>query len=188
MSDIKINCDVTLIDVTKIKPYSRNPRNNDATVKYLTGIIPKIGFNVPIVVDENHVIVKGHSRYFAGIKLGMVRLPCIISTNNDEQNNIDRLSDNRASELADWDVSALRYELESSGINILDIWDKEDKMFQLFQEETEVKQREVYIPETVETEYDKNTKKKVKYAMVKCRECGAEIYIDIADLTRMEEL
>ena len=79
--------EVVMIDPEKLKPYFRNPRNNDKTVEALVKIIPRVGFNVPIVVDKNMVIIKGHSRWNASRILGLKEVPCIISEASEEQNN-----------------------------------------------------------------------------------------------------
>ena len=54
--------EIVMVDPMKLKPYFRNPRNNDKTVLALVKIIPRVGFNVPIVVDKDMAIIKGHSR------------------------------------------------------------------------------------------------------------------------------
>lgn len=98
--------------LTEIKPYVRNPRENDITVDKLVKIIPQVGFNVPLVLDKNGIIVKGHARFRAGIRLGMEEFPCIISEASDEQNKLDRISDNRVSEFSEWVMDALKEELD----------------------------------------------------------------------------
>lgn len=113
MPDIKIYKDITVLPIDQIKPYWRNPRLNDKTVEALKKVIPAVGFNVPLYIDKDNVIIKGHARYRAATQLGMTELPCIISTNTDEQNRLDRVADNKVSELAEWDIGELRYELEN---------------------------------------------------------------------------
>lgn len=113
MTDIKIYKDITVLSIDDIKPYWRNPRINDKTVEALKKVIPVVGFNVPLYIDKDNVIIKGHARYRAAMQLGMKELPCIISTNSDEQNRLDRVADNKVSELAEWDIGELRYELEN---------------------------------------------------------------------------
>lgn len=110
---------VVLMKTESIKPYNRNARKNDVTVQKLCEIIQKVGFNQPIVVDKNNVIVKGHARWKAAVKLGMEKVPVIVSTNDDETNKLDRLADNKLSEFSQWDDELLRTELAS--INIPDI-------------------------------------------------------------------
>ena len=109
---IYVSREMVIKDINEIKPYWRNPRQNDKTVKALIKIIPDVGFNVPLVLDKEGVIVKGHARYRAALKLGLKELPCVISPNDEETNRLDRLSDNKISELTEWDIPELRYELE----------------------------------------------------------------------------
>ena len=58
-------------DISELKPYENNPRRNDAAVDALAESIKRFGFNQPIVIDENGVIVAGHTRYKAALKLGL---------------------------------------------------------------------------------------------------------------------
>lgn len=114
---------VILLKTDTIKPYNRNARKNDVTVQKLCEIIPKVGFNQPIVVDKNNVIVKGHARWKAAVKLGLERVPVIVSTNDDETNKLDRLADNKLSEFSQWDDEILQTELASINIPDLDMSD-----------------------------------------------------------------
>lgn len=109
---IYVSKEMVVKDINEIKPYWRNPRQNDKTVQALVKVIPDVGFNVPLVLDKDGVIVKGHARYRAALKLGLTELPCVISPNDEETNRLDRLSDNKISELTEWDIPELRYELE----------------------------------------------------------------------------
>jgi len=54
--------EIVLVPIKEIKPYHRNVRINAKTIDKLIEIIPKVGFNVPLVLDKHNVIVKGHSR------------------------------------------------------------------------------------------------------------------------------
>lgn len=110
--------EVVMIDPEKLKPYFRNPRNNDKTVEALVKIIPRVGFNVPIVVDKDLVIIKGHSRWNASRILGLKEVPVIISEASEEQNNKDRILDNAIHELTEWDYEKLKVELNLTGISL----------------------------------------------------------------------
>mgnify|MGYP001154226043 CR=1 FL=1 len=48
---------IVMKKISEVKPYVRNPRKNDKTVNLLVEIIPKVGFNVPLVIDRNGIIV-----------------------------------------------------------------------------------------------------------------------------------
>ena len=50
------------VALARIKPYWRNPRNNSKSIEVVRQSIEKYGFNVPLVVDKNFVIITGHSR------------------------------------------------------------------------------------------------------------------------------
>lgn len=110
--DIKTIDKIYMRKISEIKPYFRNPRNNDKTVKALLKLIPEAGFNVPILLDSNNVIVKGHARYKAAIQLGMKEVPCVYSVADDETNMKDRITDNKTSELSEWVDEELFHELD----------------------------------------------------------------------------
>ena len=109
---VKVVDKIVMKALSEIKPYFRNPRNNEDTVKALVKLIPLAGFNVPILIDADNVIVKGHARYKAAIQLGMEKVPCVYSVADDETNMMDRLSDNKTSELSEWVDDELMHELD----------------------------------------------------------------------------
>lgn len=113
MSDIRVEDKIVMKKISEIKPYIRNPRRNDKTVELLVKIIPKVGFNVPLVVDKNGVIVKGHARFSAAIKLGMTEIPCIVTHADEEAIKADRIADNKISEFSEWVNEELMHEIDS---------------------------------------------------------------------------
>lgn len=60
-------------------PYARNPRRNDNAVDAVAASIKEFGFRQPIVVDEEMVILVGHTRAKAAKKLGMTQVPVHIA-------------------------------------------------------------------------------------------------------------
>jgi ParB-like chromosome segregation protein Spo0J len=54
--------------LTQIKPYKNNPRKNDAAVDIVAASLRRFGKRQPIVVDQNGVIIMGHTRLKAAIK------------------------------------------------------------------------------------------------------------------------
>lgn len=121
MSDFLVYDQIVMVPLNAIKPYWRNPRDNESTVEALLKIIPKVGFNVPLFIDSDNVIIKGHARYKAAKRLGMDVVPCIVSRKTEEENRLDRIADNKISELAEWDITELRYELEQIDFPLEDI-------------------------------------------------------------------
>lgn len=113
MSNIQVEKEIQMRKISDIKPYVRNPRKNDKTVELLCKIIPKVGFNVPLVIDENGIIVKGHARFAAAIRLGMTELPCIVSHADAEAIRADRIADNKISEFSEWVNDEVMHEIDA---------------------------------------------------------------------------
>lgn len=101
------------IAIDKIIPYANNPRINAGAVAAVAASIEQFGFKVPIVIDENNVILAGHTRIKAAKKLGLEKVPCVIASDlTEEQAAAFRLADNKTAELAEWDYKLLDEELE----------------------------------------------------------------------------
>lgn len=106
------------VSIDKIKPYENNPRDNEAGVDAVANSIKEFKWQQPIVVDENNVIIVGHTRYLAAKKLGLKEVPVKVATGlTPEQVKAYRLADNKTGELTDWDNDLLNDELS----DILDI-------------------------------------------------------------------
>ena len=112
MSNISVESKIEMKGLNEIKPYEKNPRKNDKTVELLCKIIPRVGFNVPIVIDSEGVIVKGHARYQAAIKLGMKEVPCIVTHASADAVRADRIADNKISEFSEWINEELMHEVD----------------------------------------------------------------------------
>jgi len=56
--------------ISELVEYEGNPCVNDDAVTPVAESIKSFGFKQPIVIDGNNVIVVGHTRYRAAIKLG----------------------------------------------------------------------------------------------------------------------
>lgn len=105
--------------VTEIKPYENNPRDNDKSVNAVAASIQAFGFLVPLVIDAEGVIICGHTRYKAALKLGIDKVPCVLADDlTPEQAKAFRLADNKTAELAVWDLPLLEEELEDIGDTI----------------------------------------------------------------------
>ncbi|MGM9908888.1 MAG: DNA modification methylase [Limosilactobacillus vaginalis] len=98
--------------IDEVKPYPNNPRNNDDGVEAVANSIKEFGWQQPIVVDKDNVIIVGHTRYKAAKKLGIDKVPVVVANNlSPEQVKAYRLADNKTGELTDWDMGLLDDEL-----------------------------------------------------------------------------
>ena len=95
-----------------IRPYENNPRINDDAVEDVMESIRQCSYIAPIVVDEDGVILAGHTRYKALLRLGYDECDVIVAEGlNEEQKRKYRLYDNKTAELAEWDQRKLMEEL-----------------------------------------------------------------------------
>ena len=99
--------------IDDIKPYENNPRDNDDAVDAVANSVKEFGWQQPIVVDNEGVIIAGHTRYKAAEKLGLKTVPVVVAKDlTEEQVKAYRLADNKSGELADWDMDLLNDELD----------------------------------------------------------------------------
>ena len=98
--------------LAEITPYENNPRNNAAAVDKVAESIREFGFQQPIVVDRDGVIIAGHTRYAAAKKLELATAPVVVADGlTDEQVRAYRLADNKTAEFSSWDFDLLNAEL-----------------------------------------------------------------------------
>jgi len=103
---------IEMRSIEEVTPYGRNPRKNEDAVDAVAGSIREFGFRVPIVVDEQGIILAGHTRLFAARKLGLTRVPVHVAAGlTPEQAKAYRLADNKLHELSSWDMELLPIEL-----------------------------------------------------------------------------
>ena len=96
----------------EIKPYEKNPRKNDEAVDVVAKSLEEFGFQQPLVLDADNVIVVGHTRFRAAKKLGLETVPCVVADNlTADQVKAYRIKDNKSSELSKWDYDLLTEEM-----------------------------------------------------------------------------
>lgn len=104
-------------------PYARNARQvPEAAIAKVAASIAEFGFRQPIVVDEQGIIIAGHTRLLAAQRLELPSVPVHVAEGLGEAKvKAYRLMDNRCHEETSWDEELLRLEFEELGAMDLDL-------------------------------------------------------------------
>ena len=108
----KFNAAIQHVAIDTVIPYANNTKKHPVEqINKLASMIAEYGHDVPIVVDANSVIIKGHGRFLACQKLGMTTVPVIVRNDlTPTQIKAARIADNKISE-SEWDLDLLKLEL-----------------------------------------------------------------------------
>ncbi|MDA8378458.1 MAG: DNA modification methylase [Planctomycetia bacterium] len=105
---------IELRAVESVIPYDHNPRINDQAVSAVADSIRQFGFRQPIVVDQDGVIIVGHTRLKAAVKLGLTKVPVHVAVDlTADQIRAYRIADNQSASIADWDYKLLADEIKA---------------------------------------------------------------------------
>ena len=102
------------IPVEKLKAYSRNTRiHSPKQIELLARSIKVFGFNNPVLIDKNNVILAGHGRVLAARKLNLKSIPTVkIEHLTPLELKAFRIADNRIAEQSSWDKASLKLEFQ----------------------------------------------------------------------------
>lgn len=107
--------------ILSVKPFGKNAKKHpDDQVKKIAASIEQFGFNQPIVVDKDGVIIVGHGRYAAAHYLGLSMVPVLEVDLDEERTRAYRLADNRLNE-SEWDMGLVIEELKGLSLPMLDL-------------------------------------------------------------------
>lgn len=99
--------------ITRPVPYARNPRKiTEEAIAKCAASIKEFGFRVPIVVDEDDVILAGHTRLLAAQRLELAEIPVHVAVGlSKAQRRAFRIAENRTHTEASNDFEFLALEL-----------------------------------------------------------------------------
>lgn len=184
---------VTNLKINDIKPYWRNPRKNENAVEAVKQSIESFGFNSPIVVDKEYVIIAGHTRYKALMELGYKEVPCVIADMTPAKAKEYRIADNKTAELSAWDMDALIPELrEVQALDSFQIYFPDINLNNLLQDTAgagasnykEVTEEKIEsVKGKLENEFTERGNK-TDYIEVSCPHCGEASFVARDELMR----
>ena len=103
------------VPISELIPYENNPRSNDLAVKEVAESIREFGYvKIGVIVDENKVLLAGHTTLKAMKFLGWDKVPEVTQVNGltEAQKIAYRIADNKTAEVAKWDFEKLEEEVK----------------------------------------------------------------------------
>lgn len=150
------------LSLDEIHPYENNPRFNDNAVEAVAESIRQCTYVQPIIIDEDHVILAGHTRLKALKLLGVEQCQCLVYSGlTEEQKRKFRYLDNKTGEAALWDLEKLEQELEGLDLGDLDFFNMTVEDFEMREDQELTGAVEYGLEEFGDEEF--------KY---ECPECG----------------
>jgi hypothetical protein len=107
-------------------------------VDYVKKSIEKFGYLNPIIVNEDNIIICGHTRYKALKKIG-IEIVDVIEINDltEKQEKAFRLADNKVAEFSSWDYKKLLKETSNMMKEYLEEFGLEPYSFEDLEEDEE---------------------------------------------------
>ena len=103
---------ITDVKIDDITPYHDNPRVNTDAINVVKKSLSEFGFQQPLVLDKNYVIIVGHTRFAAAKELGFTDVPCFIAKDlSEDKIKAYRIMDNKSAEYASWNYGLLTKEM-----------------------------------------------------------------------------
>lgn len=103
-------------NIATLIPYARNAKKHDDNqIAQIAASIKEFGFNDPVEITPDNVIIAGHGRVLAAQKLGLTEVPVVVHHHlDDNQRKAYTLLNNRLNEIGGgWDTEMLELELKS---------------------------------------------------------------------------
>jgi DNA modification methylase len=99
--------------IERLIPYANNARfHSEADLDKIAASIRQWGWTMPVLADEDGVLIAGHARVRAAAKLGLTSIPVIVARGwSEEEKRAYRVADNQLAARGSWDPEQLSKEL-----------------------------------------------------------------------------
>lgn len=106
---------LSVVPISELKPYKGNARTHSRKqVRQIADSIKRFGFNNPVLVDDDGMIIAGHGRVEAAKLLGLAAVPTLrLSHLSDAEKRAYVIADNKLAEKAGWNREILAIELQA---------------------------------------------------------------------------
>ena len=113
---------IILKHIGHLQPYEFNNRiHNDEQIQAIASSIKEFGFDQPILINQDGLIIAGHGRWLAAQQLGLEQVPCVVTTLDEVKERARRILDNKIQNDSLWDWNNLELEvgwLEDEGFDV----------------------------------------------------------------------
>lgn len=110
-----------LMNPKDIKPYAGNAKKHPRKqIEQVAASIEAFGFQQPVVVDKNLVVIVGHGRLLAAQHLELEKIPVVVADLSPAQARAYRLADNKLNE-SDWDMDMVLADLKELDAGLVEI-------------------------------------------------------------------
>ena len=159
--------------VDEIVEYENNAKlHPDWQIEQIKKSIIEFGFNDPIAIDENNVIIEGHGRFLALKDLGYTEIEVIrLNHLTEEQKTAYAIAHNKLTMNTDFDLETLKYEinkLQNEEFDLSLLGFENIELEEILEEEESVNLEDFFTGDEIEQKPKKSKK---------CPYCGKEIQI-----------
>lgn len=107
-----MSMELSIWSISDIKPYEKNAKlHTPEQIEKIAASISNFGWDQPIVIDKDGVIIKGHGRRLAAMRLGISEVPVLVRGDlTKEQVKAARIADNQVA-LGGFDSDLLKADL-----------------------------------------------------------------------------
>lgn len=111
--------EIEYMKLKDLKPYKKNAKlHPEYQLEQIKKSIQDFGFNDPIAIDANNVIIEGHGRYLAAKELKLKTVPVIRLDLNDDARKAYGLVHNKLTMNTGFDFDNLMGELETLSVDM----------------------------------------------------------------------
>lgn len=117
---------IVQMKIDELTPHPKNPRKHpEEMMKKLEESIYQFGFNNPILISKDNMIIAGHARVLAAQRLGMDEVPAIVLPLDGAKADAYLILDNKLCEMSQWDAELLLDmidTIDASGLDFKDVF------------------------------------------------------------------
>ncbi|MNW47469.1 ParB-like nuclease domain protein [compost metagenome] len=136
--------------------------------------IERFGYQAPIIVDAEHVIIVGHTRYAALRQLGWSEIPVLVSDMEPQAAQEYRIVDNKTSEYATWNPDLLLVEVRQAHEDVAEAFFPDIDLSIEFAAMAEADLGEERVEKAqvqMETKYQDGAEERIQVRKVTCPGC-----------------